>query len=82
MRVNIPLKKEKNLVNAILERPQESRRRSRGSTLGGFCWWEDEEEIKDHFADVGKMMLNDGINRLFLVTRNMISATIGTWINV
>ena len=66
---------------AILERPQEGRWRSRWSVAGGYCRREDEEEIKDHFADVGKMMLNDGINRLFLVTRNMISATIGTWIN-
>ena len=41
---------------AILERPQEGRRRCCGSTLGGVCWREDEEEIKDHFADVGKMV--------------------------
>ena len=42
---------------AILERPQEGRRRSCGSTLGGNRWREDAEEIKDHFADVGKMIL-------------------------
>ncbi len=31
---------------AILERPQEGRRRSRWRVTGGFCWREDEEEIK------------------------------------
>ena len=30
---------------AILERPQESWRRSRWSVAGGYCWREDEEEI-------------------------------------
>ena len=45
----------------ILERPQESRRRSRWSVAGGYCWREDEEEIKDHFADVGKMVLRQPI---------------------
>ena len=29
----------------ILERPQESRRRSRWRIAGGYCWREDEEEI-------------------------------------
>lgn len=31
---------------AILERPQESRRRSRRRIAGGYCRREDEEEIK------------------------------------
>ncbi len=44
-------------ASAILERPQEGQRRSRWRATGGFCWREDEEEIKDHFADVGKMVL-------------------------
>lgn len=30
---------------AILERPQEGRRRSRWRVAGGYCWREDEEEI-------------------------------------
>ena len=33
-------------AEAILERLKESRRRGCGSTLGGICWREDEEEIK------------------------------------
>ena len=41
---------------AILERPQEGWRRSRWRIAGGYCWRENEEEIKDHFADVGKMV--------------------------
>lgn len=51
MRVNIPLKKEKSLVNAILERRQEGRRRSRWRVAGGDCRRENEEEIKEHFAE-------------------------------
>ena len=35
---------------AILERPQESRRSSRGSTLGGICRREIEKEIKRPFC--------------------------------
>ena len=31
---------------AILERPEESRRRSRWRIAGGYCWREDEEEIE------------------------------------
>ena len=31
---------------AILERPQESQRHSRRRVVGGYCWREDEEEIK------------------------------------
>lgn len=42
---------------AILERPQEGLRRSRWRATGGDCRREDEEEIKDHFAGVGKMVL-------------------------
>ena len=40
---------------AILERPQESRRCSSGSTLGGIRWWEDEEEIRafPHYVGAG-----------------------------
>ena len=44
-------------AEAILERPQEGRQRCRGRVTGGDCRREDEEEIKDHFADVGKMVL-------------------------
>ena len=40
---------------AILERPQEGRRRSRWRVTGGIRQREDAEEIKDHFADAGKM---------------------------
>ena len=42
----------------ILERPQEGLRRSRWRVAGGYCRREDEEEIKDHFAGVGKMVLD------------------------
>ena len=41
---------------AALERPQESRRRSRGRIAGGYCRREDEEEIREHFVDVNKMV--------------------------
>ena len=44
-------------ASAILERPQEGRRRSRRRVAGGYCRREDEEEIKKHFANVGKMVL-------------------------
>lgn len=36
---------------AILERPQEGRRHSRWRVAGGYCWREDEEEIKVHFIN-------------------------------
>ena len=45
-------------ASTILERPQESRRRSRWRIASGYCRREDEEEIKDHFAGVGKMVLD------------------------
>jgi hypothetical protein len=45
-------------ASAILERPQESRRRSGGRVAGGYRWREDEEEIIDHFAGVGKMIFS------------------------
>ena len=45
MKASIPLKKEKSLVNAILERPQEGRRRSRWRPPSGNRRREDEEEI-------------------------------------
>jgi len=34
----------------------------------------------DHIADIGKMVLSN--NCLFLITREMVSAAIGTWINM
>jgi len=42
---------------AILERPQESRRRSRWRIAGDYCRREDEEEIREHFVDANKMVL-------------------------
>ena len=69
-------------ASTILERPQEGRRRSRRRVAGGDCRWEDAEEIIDHFAGVGKMILNDGDNRLILIAREMKSAPIGAWINM
>jgi len=47
-------------ASTILERSQESRRRRRWRVTGGYCWREDEEEIKGNFTDIGKMILNDG----------------------
>jgi hypothetical protein len=44
-------------AEAILERLEESRQRSRWRIAGGYCQREDEEEVKDHFAGVGKMVL-------------------------
>ena len=44
---------------AILERSQESWRHSRWRAAGGYRWREDEEEIKKHFVDTNKMILND-----------------------
>ena len=44
-------------ASTILERHQESRRRGRWRVTGGIRRQEDEEEIKDHFAGVGKMVL-------------------------
>ena len=41
----------------ILERPQESRRRSRRRIAGGYCRRENEEEIREHYVDVNKMVL-------------------------
>ena len=46
---------------AILERPQGGQRRSRWRVAGGIRRREDAEEIKDHFADVGKMVLRQPI---------------------
>ena len=43
---------------AILERRQEGRRRSRRRFTGGIRRREDAEEIKDHFAGAGKMVEN------------------------
>lgn len=51
----------------ILERPQESRRRSRWRAADSIRRREAEEEIRNHFADVGKMILNNGDNKLFLL---------------
>lgn len=42
---------------AILERPQEGRRRGRWRVAGGYCRREDEEEVIDHFVDANKMVL-------------------------
>lgn len=42
---------------AILERPQESWRCSCWRVAGGYCRRDDEEEIKDHFVVVNKMVL-------------------------
>ena len=42
---------------AILERPQEDRRRGCRRIAGGYRWREDEEEIREHFVDVNKMVL-------------------------
>ena len=39
-------------------------------------------KVSDHFADVGKMILNDGDNRLILIAREMESAPIGAWVNM
>ena len=39
---------------AILERPQEGRRRSRWRVTCGIRRREDEEEVKEHFAGVAK----------------------------
>lgn len=44
---------------AILERLQESRRSSRRRVAGGYCWREDEEEVREHFVDDGKMILSN-----------------------
>ena len=50
---------------AILERPQESRRRSRWSVAGGYCRRENEEEIRYHFVEANKMIWEKRISFIF-----------------
>ena len=42
---------------AILERPQEGRRRGCRRVTGGDCRRKAEEEIREHFVDANKMVL-------------------------
>ena len=57
---------------AILERPQESRRRSRWRPSGGICWREIEEEIKNHFVDANKMIREKGERSAFPIIKSLI----------
>ena len=41
-----------------------------------------EEEIENHIADVGNMVLNHNNNHLFLITCEVESTAIRTWINM